>query len=111
MQPCGRFVEHVQAAAALAALQLGGQLDALRFATGQFGGRLTEAQVAKADLAQQLQRSRHRIFIGEEVAGFVHRHLQNLGDVAPVPAHLQRGLVVARAMTGRARRVHAGHEQ
>ena len=39
------------------ALQLGGELDALGFAAGEFGGGLAEAQVAEADLAQHVQRA------------------------------------------------------
>ncbi len=111
MQAGGGLVQHVQAAAALAALQFGGQLDALRLAAGQLGGRLPQAQVAQADLAQQAQRARHRVLLGEEVAGLLHRHAQHLGDVAAVPAHLQRRLVVAGAVATGAWRIHAGHEQ
>jgi nicotinamide mononucleotide (NMN) deamidase PncC len=111
MQSGGRLVEHVQASAALAALKLGRQLDALRLATGKLSGRLPQAQIAQSDVAQQLQGPCHRVFTREEFAGIVHGHLQHLGDVAPVPLHLQRGLVVACAMARRARRVHAGHEQ
>src|SRR5581483_237513 len=43
---CG-LVENVKRVAALATLQLGGEFDALRFAAGEFGGRLTQAQVAQ----------------------------------------------------------------
>ena len=55
MQPGSRLVEHVQASAALAALKLGRQLDALRLATGKLSGWLSQAQIAQSDVAQQLQ--------------------------------------------------------
>src|SRR3546814_6293794 len=41
--PGARLVENVQASAALAALKLGRQLDALRLATGKLSGRLPQA--------------------------------------------------------------------
>jgi hypothetical protein len=53
MQSRRRFIEHVQAAPALAALQLGRELDALRFTPGKLGGRLAQPQVAQSDLVQQ----------------------------------------------------------
>ena len=56
MQAGGRLVEDVERVAALRALQLGGELDALRLAAGQLGRRLAEAQVAEADLAQHVER-------------------------------------------------------
>ena len=54
MQAGGRLVEDVQRVAALGALQLGRELDALRFAAGQLRRRLAEAQVAEADLPQDV---------------------------------------------------------
>ncbi len=47
---CG-LVENVKRVAALATLQLGGEFDALRFAAGEFGGRLTQAQIAEPNFA------------------------------------------------------------
>jgi hypothetical protein len=60
MQAGGGLVEHVERVAALRALQLGGQLDALRLAARQLGGRLAQPQVAQADGAQQAQRALDR---------------------------------------------------
>ena len=51
-----RLVEDVERVAALRALQLGRELDALRLAAGQLGRGLAEAQVAEADLAQHVER-------------------------------------------------------
>jgi hypothetical protein len=42
VQPGGGLVEHVERVAALRALQLGGELDALRLAARQLRGRLAE---------------------------------------------------------------------
>ena len=51
MQAGGGFVQHVQGRATGIALQLGGELDALRFAAGEFGRGLAKAQIAQADVA------------------------------------------------------------
>ena len=71
MQPGGWFIEHIQAAAALAALQLGCELDALSFATRKLGCRLADAEVTQSDLAQELQWPRHCFFACEELARFI----------------------------------------
>jgi hypothetical protein len=42
MQPRGGLVEQVERVPAARPLKFGGELDALRLATGQFGGRLTQ---------------------------------------------------------------------
>ncbi len=82
MQAGGRFVQHVDGVASLRALQLGRQLDALRFTAGQFGGRLAETQIAQPHFAQHLQRSQHAGIVGKEDGCLIHRHLQHLRDVA-----------------------------
>ncbi len=74
VQAGGGLVEHVQRVAALRALQLGRQLDALRLAARQLGRRLAEPQVAEADLAQHVERAPHVRLVGEELAGRVDRH-------------------------------------
>ena len=58
------------------------------------------AWIAQANLLQQLQRPRDGFFTGEKCLCLVDRHLQDFGNVAAVPQHLQRGLVVAGAMAG-----------
>ena len=69
MQAGGRLVEHVERVAALRALQLGGELDALRLAARQLGGGLAQPQVAQADVAAAARSGRCTAgFVGEEVA-------------------------------------------
>ena len=82
VQAGGRLVEDVERVAALGALQLGRQLDALRLAAGQLGGRLAEAQVAQADLAQHARatrRTRGSSAKNSQAASTVMR--QHVGDV------------------------------
>jgi len=50
MQAGGRFVQDIQSLAGGAAGQLIGQLDPLRLAAGQGGGRLAEPDIAETDL-------------------------------------------------------------
>ena len=69
MQAGRRLVEDVERVAALRALQLGRELDPLRLAAGQLGGRLAEPQVAEADLAQDVERAPHVRLVGEELPG------------------------------------------
>ena len=111
MQAGGGFVQHVNGVAALRALQFAGQLDALRFAAGQFSGGLAQAQVSQPDFHQHLQRTGDGGVFGKERGGLGHGHAQYLGDVATLQCYLQGFGVVACAVAARARRVHAGHEQ
>ena len=55
VQAGGRLVEHVDRPAGGAALQLGGELDALRLAAGQRRRGLAEPDVAEADVVERLQ--------------------------------------------------------
>src|SRR5687767_1478416 len=51
------LVEDVQRVAAAHALELGGELDALGFASRQLSGGLAEADVAETDLAEDVKRT------------------------------------------------------
>ena len=106
-----RFIQHIQGMAPLRALQFGRQLDALGFAVGQFGGRLSQPQITQTDVFEQRQRFEHAGLAGKKVAGFLDRQVQDLGDVFALPGDLQRLFVVACAMAGRTGGVHAGREE
>ncbi len=116
MQAGGRLVEDVERVATAGALQFGGQLDALRLAARQLGGRLSQPQVAQAHFAQHGQRARQRSngnagIGGKKFGGRVDRHGQDFGDILVAIAHRQRGVVIARAAAHGTGRVHAGQEQ
>ncbi len=93
------------------ALELRCQLDALRLAAGQLGGRLPEPQVAEPDLAQGLEAARRRWHVGEELGCLVDGHVEHLGDGPVAVADLERLRVVARAVAGRAGGVGSWQEQ
>ena len=63
------------------ALQLGRELDPLRFAARQLGGGLPEPQIAQAHLAQDVERAAHLRLVGEELPRRVDRHAEHVGDV------------------------------
>lgn len=108
MQPRGGLVEQVQSAPLAGALEFGGQLDALGLAARQLGGGLAEPHVAETDVAQRSQRPSCR---GQERVGVVHRQVEHLGDRPPVVGDLERGGVVAGAVTVGAGGVGAGQEE
>ena len=66
-RPGGGLVQHVDAAAVGALLQLRGQLDALRLAAGERGGGLAQPDVAQADVHQRVEVPGDRGEGGEEL--------------------------------------------
>jgi len=93
-----RLVQDVEGPSGAAARQFGRQLDALGFAAGQLSRRLAETDVAQADILQRLQLARDardRLEVGQ---GLVDRHVQHLGDVLVLVAHLKRLAIVALAL-------------
>lgn len=67
----GGFVEDVEGVAVLGALEFGGEFDALGFAAGEFGGGLSEAEVAEADFAEGVEGAVDVGFFVEELCGGV----------------------------------------
>ncbi len=111
VQSGGRLVEDVQGGAALAALQLGGELDPLGLTPRELGRGLAEAEVTDADLLQRRERPRDRGLVGEHLGRGVDGERQDVGDRAAAVGDLERLGVVARAVARRAGRVDAGQEQ
>lgn len=77
----------------------------------QLGGELAQPQVAQLEVAQRLQRMGQRPLALEEGVRGIDRHGEHVGDRLAVELYLQRLVIVARAMAGRAGRVDAGQEQ
>ena len=80
MQARRRFVEDVQHATASGPAELGGQLDALGFATRKSRARLPQRKVAKPDVMQRLEwppRPGYRI---KQLEAFIHPHGQNVSN-------------------------------
>ncbi len=105
-----RLVEHVDAAAVRALLQLGRELDALRLAAGQGRGALAETHVAEPDVDERLEEPVDRADRLEELGRLADRHVEHLGDVLALVVHLERVAVVPRSPAHLARDVDVGQE-
>lgn len=110
VQPCGRLVQDVEGLAGIPLGELARQLDPLRLAPRERGGRLAEPDVGEAHVHQGLQLARHRRHRIEELAGIFHRHLEDLVDVLALVLHLQGLAVVALALADVARHVDVRQE-
>jgi hypothetical protein len=80
MQARGRFVEDVERAAGRAPGQLLGELDPLRLAARQRRRLLADLDVAEADAPAAFPACRARPDGREELAPFLDRHVEHVGD-------------------------------
>ena len=110
MQTSGGFVEQINGVAGGPLGKLGGEFHALRFATRQRGGRLTQAHVAEPHIDQRLHVARDGWLIGEETDGLGHRHIEHLGDVLALELNVECVAVVASTLADLARHVDVGKE-
>ncbi len=91
--------------------QLVGQLEPLRFPSGQRVGALPKLQIADAKIAQRLQRSRNPGVALEVLHGFVSGHVQDLADVTTSVANFQRGWLKAGPTAHFTGRHHVGQKR
>ncbi|KAJ3057613.1 hypothetical protein HK102_011015, partial [Quaeritorhiza haematococci] len=106
-----RLVEDVEGVAPLGPLQLGRELDPLRLAARQLGGRLAEPEIPQADVVQDVERAQDLRLVREELARRVDGHPEDVGDALPAMLDLERLGVVACALAGRAWGVDARQEE
>src|SRR5256885_836995 len=97
MQSRRRFVENVEDALIVGAAQVRRQLQALRFSARKRCRRLSETQVAQANLIQNSEFGNDLGNIDEKSQGFADRELQYLVDILPVIPHFQNAALEARA--------------
>src|SRR5690606_1473038 len=110
VQAGGRLVQDVDGAAGGAALQLGGELDALRLAAGERGRGLAEPDVAQPDVVERGQVALARRDRVEELQGLLDRHVEDLGDRLALVVDLQGLAVVAGAVADLAGHVDVRQE-
>lgn len=67
MQPRGGLVQQIERFTPLYALQLPGELNALAFAAGQFGGRLSQFQVSETKRGKRGQGALDGVIISEHL--------------------------------------------
>ena len=110
VQPRGGLVEHVKGATGVALGELLRQFYALRLATGERGGALAEAQVAKPDGEQRIELAGNRGHARKKTLRLLDRELEHASDVETLPEHLERFAVVALAGASVAGHVDVGQE-
>src|SRR5690606_26818417 len=106
----GGLVEDVEGAAGGALGELLGELDALRLAAGEGGGLLADVDVGEADAGEGVELVADRGDGLEEVAAFLDRHVEHVGDRLSLEGDLQRLAVVALAVADVAGDVDVGQE-
>ena len=110
VQAGGRLVKDIDGAAGGDARQLLGQLDALRLAARERGGRLAERDIVQPDVVQRLQDAPDARHIVEELQRGLHVHLQHVGDALALVLDLERLAIVALAFADIAAHPHIGQE-
>jgi hypothetical protein len=99
-----RLVQNVDRATGLPLLKFRCQLHPLGLAAGERRSRLSEPDVAEADINQRLQVPRDGWDGGEELGAFLDRHVEHLGNGLALEVHVERLAVVASAVAHRRRR-------
>src|SRR5947209_8217264 len=94
----GRLVEDVERACAGALREIGGELDALRFAARKRCGRLAEAEVAEAHVVEDAQAVTDLRGVAEKRHRLAHSHVENIVDVLAAVANVQDLRLEARAL-------------
>ncbi len=96
VQTDGRLVQHVQrmhgrsSGHGFRPGQLRDELDALRLTAAQCGTLLSQSQVAKPYVVEQLQRVVSRPVRGKELHGLVNVHVEHVGNRPAAELHRQR---------------------
>src|SRR5262249_48119411 len=84
VEPGGGLVEDVEDVVAQAGAELCGDLETLRLAAREGGGRLPQTKIAQPDVPQDLEPPGQPGGGPEERDGLVHGHRQHLADVPPL---------------------------
>jgi len=98
VEPCGGFVEDIKGVAGIAAAELLGELDPLRFPAAERRGVLPEGDVVEPHIHEGLELGCDRRDRLEELHRFTHAHSEDIGDVLPFVEYFEGLGVVARAV-------------
>lgn len=99
VQPGGRLIQDIERIAGRRPLQLGCELDALGFAAAEGRRRLSQLQVAEANILQRHQTPRDLRQVAEEVGGLFDRHLKHVVHALVLEPDRERIGVKAGAVT------------
>ena len=105
-----RLVEHIDRPAGAALRKLRRKLDALRLAAGERCGRLTELDIAEADIHERLQPVADLRLVLKKCERLFDGHVQHLGNILALIVHLERLAVIALALADLARDVNIRQE-
>ena len=89
VEPGRRLVEDVERPPRRAFGELAGELHPLGFAPGECRGGLAEMEVIEAHIAERLELAGDVGGIGEQRPRVADLHPEEVGDVLPLPAHLE----------------------
>lgn len=110
MEARRRFVEDVQGPAGAALRQFRRQLDPLGFAAGEGRRRLTQADIAQADLLQGLHLIDDARLVFKELAGIVDGHVEDVGDGLSLIFYFQGLPIITGAVADFTGHVDVGQE-
>ena len=110
VQAGGGLVQNIDGLAGGAFGQFGSQLDPLGLAAGELRGGLAQLHVSQAHVLEGLELVAEPGQGGEELHPLVHGHLQHLGDIFALVAHLQGLPVVPLALAHLAGDVDVGQK-
>ena len=110
VQACGGFVADEERAFIAGLGEMGGEFDALGFATGERGGGLAEAEVAEADFVEEFQAGDEAGRLTEDANGLFDGKVEDLVDVEVLVANVEDGGLVAGSVALFADQFHVGQE-
>src|SRR5690625_3091547 len=94
MEAGRRFVQYIERASVRAFVQFGGKLDTLRLPARQRRRRLSETDVAEADIDERLDLALDLGQVLKEVESFFHRHFKDVRDAFVLVFDFERLTVV-----------------
>src|SRR5689334_19796632 len=95
VQASGRLIENVERSTSISLRELGSELHALRFATGECCRALTKMYVAESNVVQRVELLINARLILEKCEGVLNRKIEHVGDAQPAKTHLERLSIVA----------------
>src|SRR6516225_6447785 len=110
MQTTGWLIQNIKRAPGRFLGQLGCEFYALRFTTGKRRRRLPQPQITEPNIQHRIQFVRYARNISEKTRRFVHRQVEDVGDVLPLVSNLQRLTIVASPMAYFALDINVGHK-
>ena len=110
VETCGRFVQDIDRVPRCATRQLLGQFDALSLASRKGSRALPKLDISQTHIGQRLELALDLGDVAKVLQGFVHIHVQRVGDAFALVADLERFAIEARALADVASYPHVGQE-